>query len=976
MYKRVLILLAVLLLSIILPAQNLQEAFNVASQNFLNKNYEEVIKIGEQVLPTLDKNKKTQQEAYALFAYLTGSAYLRETQYSKAESYLQDAVSLLRKIKNQIEVLGNACNDLGDLYTRIGRSTEAEALLLESLQVLKSKYTTYHDILFPPYLNLGHMYSNTGRLAKAEAVFLELKRILPPTNVHHNMTLRSDIAVLLVDMGKYEKAEAALTDLLFYVESEFGKQSNEYAQAAVITATYYGSQQLHNQAEEYVNTALAILEKKNPGSVQYLETMNILGNIYYYTGRPTKSDSVFSYVMEQTEKKYGKDLPLYYSSFNGKAITAMSLSQYDKAITILNEISTVNEKKGNTKTGTYATELNNIAAAYEKSGKPDSAEYFFLRSLKINEEVYGKEHSEYKKVCFNLANLYWETSRTREALQYFDLGMSTTRKQLEQSFAFSSEEEKLKLMRTYGVDRNTFYSFICQSAREHSGDLYDYFLYSKGLLLNSLKQVGESILGSNDTSAIRLYNDWQNSKNQLAFWYSKPAAGRMIDLDSLKKISEQQEKQLVRLSAAFKNNTEATAVNWKEVQRQLKPGEAAIEFIAYYYIDKSRFTDSILYAALILKSNSGSPELVPLFEEKQLQAILKNVADNNRDNINRLYAGKQHSDSLYKLIWTPIDNRLKDIHTVYYSPFASLNTISFAAVPVNEKELLSDKYRLVQLNSTKALTENAEQKISQADSLVLYGGIAYQADSSTLKMQLNKKLFPDEITKTGSFYAAGEQSWNYLPFSAEEAEQIKNSGMKSHFPVSLISGEQATEESLKELQGKRSPAVLHIATHGFFFPDPEQQKDNKAANKNVFKYSANPLMRSGLFFAGAYYTWTKNRSFTGLEDGIATAYEIANLYLPNTKLAVLSACETGLGDVRGSDGVWGLQRAFRIAGVKNLVMSLWKVPDKETAEFMSLFYENIFRRQTIADAFIAAQAAMKNKYRNDPYKWAAFILVR
>jgi CHAT domain-containing protein len=243
-------------------------------------------------------------------------------------------------------------------------------------------------------------------------------------------------------------------------------------------------------------------------------------------------------------------------------------------------------------------------------------------------------------------------------------------------------------------------------------------------------------------------------------------------------------------------------------------------------------------------------------------------------------------------------------------------------------------------------------------------------------MQLNKTLFPGEITKTGSFHAADEQSWNYLPFSEEEVEQIKNSGTKNLFPVTLISGEQATEESLKELQGKRSPAVLHIATHGFFFPDPEQQKENKSVNQNVFKYAANPLMRSGLFFAGAYYTWTKNRSFTGLEDGIATAYEIANLYLPNSKLAVLSACETGLGDIRGSDGVWGLQRAFRIAGVKNLVMSLWKVPDRETSEFMTLFYENIFRQQTIADAFIATQAAMKNKYRNDPYKWAAFILVR
>jgi CHAT domain-containing protein len=975
MYKRASLILAVLLLLMIVsPAQNLQQIYSRILENLRIKNYKEVIKTGEQVLSKLDKDKKLQHEAYAMFAYFTGSACLGDNQYLKAEPYLRDAVKLLRKMDNKTDELGNACNDLGDLYNRMDRNTEAESLLLESLQVLRSKYTTYHDILFPPYLNLGHVYSSTGRFANAESILLELKKMLPPTSVSQNMILRSDLAVLFVGLGKYEKAEATLSDLLSYAETEFGKQSNEYAHAANVIAIYYGSLQQYGQAEEYIQTALAILEKNNRESVEYLETMNSLGNIYYYTGRYIKADSVYSLVIEQTEKKFGKDLPVYNFSFNGKAITAIELNQYEKAIHILNQIRAMDEKKGNTKTGSYATTLNNIAGAYERSGKPDSAEYFFLRSLKVNEEVFGKEHTEYKKVCFNLANLYWETSRTQDALQYFELGMTTTRNQLQQSFSFSSEEEKLKLMNTFAIERNKFYSFIYQSANEHSGDLYDYSLYTKGLLLNSLKQIGESIRSSNDTSAIRLYHDWQTSKNQLAFWYSKPAAERTINLDSLKKVSEQQEKQLVRLSAAFKNNNEAAAVNWKQVQQQLKPGEAAIEFIACYYFDKSRFTDSILYAALILKSNSQSPELVPLFEQKQLDTILKNIADNNRDNINRLYAGKQHSDSLYKLIWAPIDKRLKDIHTVYYSPFASLNTISFAAVPVNEKELLSDRYHLVQLNSTKALTENAERKISQSDSLVLYGGIAYQADSATLKMQLNKKIFPNEVTNTGSFHAADEQSWNYLPFSEEEVEQIKNSGSKNHFPVTLISGEQATEESFKELQGKRSPAVLHIATHGFFFPDPE--KDNKPVNQNVFKYAANPLMRSGLFFAGAYYTWTKNRSFTGLEDGIATAYEIANLYLPNTKLVVLYACETGLGDIRGSDGVWGLQRAFRIAGVKDLVMSLWKVPDKETAEFMNLFYENIFRQQTIADAFIAAQAAMKNKYRNDPYKWAAFILVR
>ena len=173
--------------------------------------------------------------------------------------------------------------------------------------------------------------------------------------------------------------------------------------------------------------------------------------------------------------------------------------------------------------------------------------------------------------------------------------------------------------------------------------------------------------------------------------------------------------------------------------------------------------------------------------------------------------------------------------------------------------------------------------------------------------------------------------------------------------------------------------MIHIATHGFFAPDPKEEKDKTLAkfetSGKVFKQSDNPLFRSGLAFAGANYKW-EGKSIEGIEDGILTAYEVSNMYLPNTKLVVLSACETALGDIEGSEGVYGLQRAFKIAGVKNLVMSLWKVPDQATAEFMQIFYKNLFSKESVSNAFYHAQTTMKNKYRNEPYKWAAWILVR
>jgi CHAT domain-containing protein len=127
--------------------------------------------------------------------------------------------------------------------------------------------------------------------------------------------------------------------------------------------------------------------------------------------------------------------------------------------------------------------------------------------------------------------------------------------------------------------------------------------------------------------------------------------------------------------------------------------------------------------------------------------------------------------------------------------------------------------------------------------------------------------------------------------------------------------------------------------------------------------------------AGGENTW-KGKSIPGIDDGILTAYEVSNMYLPATKLVVLSACETGVGDIHGSEGVYGLQRAFKIAGVKYLLMSLWEVPDTETSEFMRYFYENLFNNQPVSDAFHAAQEKMRKKYSNEPYKWGAWILVR
>ncbi|MCZ2298525.1 MAG: CHAT domain-containing protein, partial [Chitinophagales bacterium] len=181
------------------------------------------------------------------------------------------------------------------------------------------------------------------------------------------------------------------------------------------------------------------------------------------------------------------------------------------------------------------------------------------------------------------------------------------------------------------------------------------------------------------------------------------------------------------------------------------------------------------------------------------------------------------------------------------------------------------------------------------------------------------------------------------------------------------------EENFKDLNNK-SISVIHLATHGFFLPRINNTNNSNAEQPTTsYNTATDPMLRSGIILSGANYAWNGGFVPNYKEDGIVTAYEISQLDLSNTNLVVLSACETALGDIQGNEGVYGLQRAFKLAGVKNIILSLWQVPDKETAELMTIFYNNYLSGKSINESFNLAQQSLRKKY--SPYYWAAFILI-
>lgn len=487
-----------------------------------------------------------------------------------------------------------------------------------------------------------------------------------------------------------------------------------------------------------------------------------------------------------------------------------------------------------------------------------------------------------------------------------------------------------------------------------------------------------------DSVALKKNNLLKSYRKELAAQYAQPIAERDSTLIAeLEEKADMAEKDLAKTVAGYAQAIQQ--VNWQEVQVSLKPAEAAIEFV-HYRLTFPKETDSVLYAALLVKPGLKTPLFIPLFEEKQLDSLFRAFGPRKATYANALYGAFASpgdasglSATLYQLVWQPLVKALEGVTTIYYAPSGLLHRLNIGAIPLGKDAVIADRFRLVQLGSTRQLVVPEPASASDNAVAMLFGGIRYEMDSTAIS-QANKSIPATEDGSRGETSFAQSDStlrggiWNYLKRTDVEADSLASMLRRAGIRSEVKKGYAATEEAFKQMGKKApSPRILHIATHGFFFPDPRtEQRGNQ---EPVFKISDNPMIRSGLVLAGANHAWKTGRPLANMEDGILTAYEISQLDLRHTDLVVLSACETGLGDIAGNEGVYGLQRAFKIAGAKHLVMSLWQVPDYQTQELMTIFYKKMLsEKMPVREALQAAQKEMRQQ-NYEPYYWAGFVLI-
>ncbi len=920
--------------------------------------------------------------------------YAAQGDYKEAERLFIEARDLYKKNGGDKNPdYASSLNNLAQLYMITGEYDRAEQLYRESGEIRKKTVGENHPDYAMSLNNLAGFYEFSGRYERAEQLYLQAQAIMKKSvgEVHpYYITTLNNLAGHYDAVGQYAKAEPLYIRALNLRKTLLGESHPSYALSLNNLAVLYQEMGQFAKAEPLYLQAAQIWKKAmGTQHADYAMCLNNMAALYEDMQQYAKAEPLYLQAKDIRKNTLGENHNDYAMSLNNLAGLYAKQGDYKKAEPLLLQAKEIWKKTLGVNNPTYALSLNNVAALYRKAQiKYPEAEQFYLQSLDLRKKILGDEHPLTASTENDLALLYMNMGLPQKAAPLFVTSSRAVMHNLLVTFPVLSEKEKGNYIGENLIfnDCNSSFIFLYPRASQVTAkNNIDLQLFFKSLSLADTRNMLDAIRSSKDTALKRLFDNWQSVKSVLAKQYSLPATQRMKDLAQKEAESENLEKELSRRSAAFRQQQSSLQVSMKDVQQQLAEDEAAIEFVSFRLFNKKN-TDSIIYAAYVYRKRDSIASFVPLFEERQLQRLLDSAGKTATGIAGKFYRGVDIKErnastlvaSLYNLVWQPLEPLLRDVKTVSYSPSGKLYGVAFHALRVDSNTLLMDKYHLRQFTSTRQVAlKSGSNQFAKPLGIALFGNADFTMDSAQIAGMRDSGKQEDDYTaslRTPPTRGEGNTGgWPELPGTADEVKKIGDLFRQGKLDVKTFVQQSASEEKLKALSG-HSPQVLHIATHGFFLPEKIKSANEDGIGRgNTYSLANDPLLRSGLILSGGNYVWSGKAPIEGVEDGIVTAYEISQLNLSNTELVVLSACETALGDIRGTEGVFGLQRAFKMAGVKKMIVSLWQVPDKETAELMTTFYSNWLKGQSIEDAFGRAQAEMRKKY--PPFYWAAFVLV-
>jgi tetratricopeptide (TPR) repeat protein len=929
--------------------------------------------------------------------------------YAKAEPLYQRALAIQEKsFGPEHPDVASSLNNLAYLYSVLGDYAKSKPLQQRALAIWEKSLGPEHPNVATSLNNLALLYMNLGDYAKAEPLYLRALAIreksLGPEHPDVAASL-NNLALLYSEMGDYAKAEPLHRRALAIKEKSFGPEHPDVAASLNNLAIIYGYMGDYAKAEPLHQRALAIREKSlGPEHPDVATSLYNLALLYGALSDYAKAELFRQRALAIQEKSLGPEHPAVAASLYNLANLYHDRGDYVKAESFYQRALAIDEKALGPEHPSVAGCINMLAVLYRDRGEYAKAETLFRRALAILENAPWLEHYT-EEFLDEMAVLYAAKGDFAQAVTVQSRANSVGERNLTRNLAIGSERQKLTYIALFSKETDFTLSLHSQ-ALPHDPQALDLafttLLRRKGRGLDVMADTIGALRRRAAPEDQALFDQLAEARSELAaltlkeLGTGKPETYK-ARLKSLEDKVEELESALSARSPEFR--AQAQPVTLDAVQSALPAGSALVEFAVYTPQDLRNNKNKLppRYLAYLLAAQ-GQPKWTDLGKaapiDRAITSWRKALRDPRRTDVKRL--ARVVNEKVMRPVLGLAQSRSVKTRRLLVAPDGLLNLVPFAALVDRQGRYLVERYSISYLTSGRDLRRSPAQRPDNKDTVIV-ADPDYDAAGDVIAARGQDVGFPpalfgawrirlpgvvaknlDDVLPAGLPQSAGSNlnlaRIHFRPLKGTAGEAL---ALKTILPqATVFTRGQATEAALKQLH---SPGILHVATHGFFLRDQELKlvgardlilepvQSGEASGQLI----ENPLLRSGLALAGV--NLRLGRVDQG-DDGVLTALEAAGLDLFGTKLVVLSACDTGVGEVKNGEGVFGLRRALSLAGSETQVMSLWPVSDLGARDLMTEYYKALERGEGRGDGLRRVQLEMiKRKGRRHPFYWASFI---
>ena len=924
--------------------------------------------LGEEALPVADSLNQL------------GLLHRAQGNYSAAETLYQRALAIREAgLGSDHPDVAESLNNLAVLYYTQGNYTAAIPLLERSLSTLESALGEDHEAIGILLNNLAQLYEFQGDYFRAEQTFQRSLPILQQTLGDDHPTVAAslnNLAALYRLQGNYAAAEPLYQQSLAIRLRVLGENHPDVADSYNNLAAMYTDQGNYDQAESLYRQAIAIEEAAvGPTHPDVAQTLNNLAELYRLQGNYSAAEPLYRQSLEIREAALGDAHPVIAYTLNNLATMYHAQGNDAAAVPLYERARQIFEGAIGRNHPFMATTLNNLGAMYAVQGEIVTAEALYQEAIDILEATVGETHPRLADSLINLGSSAWRRGDRTEALASLGRAAEIQEQNLGLTLALGSEARKRAYISTLTFHTNMTVSLHLQDAVDQpaAAELaLTTVLRRKGRVLDATTDSFRTLRQQATPENQALLDELRVLETQRATLEFSSTIGQDGDrLSTLEARAEELRNLLAQRSAEFRTETQPITI--AGVQQQIPTDAALVELVRYdAYNPRQDGFGAPRYAAYVL-FHDGAPRWVDLGDAETLDAQVFAFRDALSHPVSNIQPIARELDAQ---LMQPIRALVGDTTHLLISPDGTLNLIPFAALMDEGNTYLAERYTFTYLTSGRDLVRmQRDGGVGQRS--VLVANPDYDA-TATPHSSTQPPTYSSTLTRSADF--GNLEAFAPLPGTQEELEAI---APLLPNPL-LLQGATATEAALKQVE---NPNILHIATHGFFLQDqdclavPNARSGGREAYVTIEPAAAtdciptprnveDPLLRSGLVFAGVNQRTPSQEA----DDGVLTAQEVARMNLDGTQLVVLSACETGLGNVVNGEGVYGLRRAFVLAGAESQLMSLWQVDDFGTSTLMQGYYERITAGTGRSEALREVQQELLNTGAYEhPYYWAGFI---